>query len=167
MKLKYTLLLILLIPVMSACNQSDDVVDIFTGKTYKLTNFFHSNGKQSLEDYLVGMNATQREECLKRWANKDNYTIKFTGAEIEGDVIGEYGGRAGNSTISGKWRANGDNNSFSTSNQADPGSNEDVLGRAFVNALKNAYKYEGDTAGNLTIYFKENNTDKYLLLYGN
>jgi hypothetical protein len=90
--------------------------------------------------------------------------IIFTGAEIDGTVIGEYSGRAANNTFSGKWEANGKNNTFKT-NQKDPNVNEDLLGKVFINALKNAYEYKGDTNGNLAIYFKENNVNKYLLLY--
>ncbi|NDV84566.1 DUF4847 family protein [Bacteroides sp. 51] len=164
MRLKYALLLLLLLPALSACDQTDDVLDIFTGKTWKLTNIYTSKGKVCIDDYFTGVSPEVKKESMRLWAMKDNFTISFTGAEVDDGVTGEYAGRGAHTTISGKWNANGSNNAFST-NQGDPAGNEDLLGQVFIRAIKTAYKYEGDTAGNLTIYFKEGSTDKYLLLY--
>lgn len=167
MKLKYILLLLLALPMLSACDQSDDVIDIFTGKTWKLTNIFDADGRVCIEDYFVGVSSTIRENAMDNWAKEGNMVIQFISAvEVNGVVTGEYTGRAVRTTLSGKWETNGKTNAFST-NQGNPVAGEDILGTAFVNAWKNAYKYEGDTNGNLTIYFKEKNVDKYLLLKGN
>ncbi|MDR0746014.1 MAG: DUF4847 domain-containing protein [Mediterranea sp.] len=164
MKSKYIISLLLVLPVLGACNQTDDVIKIFTGKTWKL-NFVNDSKGDCTKGYFLA--EAQWERSMKLLSEKGNFVITFTGAEIDGEVIGAYGGRAAGTPISGKWKANGENNAFRISGQAAPGNNEDVLGRVFINALINAYKYEGDTAGNLRIYFKEGNVDKYLLLYAN
>jgi hypothetical protein len=162
MKLKHIILISLLLPALGACNQTDDVIKIFTGKTWKLTNV-NDGGGDCTREYFS--NEAQWEESMKLLSDKGNFVITFTGAEVNGEVIGTYLGRAARTAISGKWKANGENNAFSISEQAEPSNSEDVLGRVFIRALINAYKYEGDTAGNLTIYFKESGTEKYLLLY--
>jgi hypothetical protein len=164
MKLKHILLISLLLPMLGACSQTDDIIKIFTGKTWKLTNVNDSKGDCTREYFS---NTAQWEESMKLLSDKGNFVITFTGAEVNGEVIGAYSGRAARTAISGKWTANGKTNAFSVSGQADPDSREDVLGRVFIRALINAYKYEGDTAGNLTIHFKENGADKYLLLNAN
>ena len=44
MKFRYLLLLLITLPLFSGCNQEVDVLDIFTGKTWKLTGIFHDKG---------------------------------------------------------------------------------------------------------------------------
>ncbi|MDR3118274.1 MAG: DUF4847 family protein [Mediterranea sp.] len=161
MKFKYTIPLLLL--SILGCNPTDDVMKIFTGKTWKLNHISTDKGDCTREYFS---SQAQWDASMKLLSERGNFVISFTGAEINGTVTGTYSGRAANNTFSGKWEANGKNNTFRT-NQADPAANEDLLGKVFINALKNAYKYEGDTNGNLTIHFKENNASKYLLLYAN
>jgi hypothetical protein len=162
MKFKQIFLLLVL-PALGACDQTDDVIAIFTGKTWKLNYVGDRNGDCTRAYFS---SPEQWEASMKLLSEKGNFTITFTGAEIDGTVVGAYGGRAAGQTFSGKWEANGKNNTFKT-NQKDPDANEDLLGKVFINALKTAYRYEGDTNGNLTIHFKENNVSKYLLLYAN
>lgn len=152
MKLKHLLPLLFVLPLLGGCSNSDDVMDIFTQSTWKLTNIFESTGKphggywQNEDSHKASM------ALLKQPAN---FTITFTGAPMEEAVEGTYNGRAAKSAIAGKWKANGKNNDFAISGQADPGTGEDVFGKAFINGLKNAYAYKGDTNGNLIIYFTE------------
>lgn len=167
MKLKYILPLLLLLPVLSACNQEDDVIDIFTKKTWKLNFICNSKGDICIDDYFTNVSAEVKKASMDKLRKDGNFTINFTGAEINGDVTGTYSGRATSSTISGDWRANGKDNTFTISKQANPNNNEDLLGKVFINALINAYKYEGDTNGNLTIYFedKDRKDKRYLVFF--
>jgi hypothetical protein len=87
----------------------------------------------------------------------------FSGMEIDGKVNGQYTGRATNITISGNWYADGKSKTFQTSKQ-NTENDSDVLGRAFANAIRNAESYSGDY-NNLTIYFKEGQVKKYLLMH--
>jgi len=155
MKLKYIALLLLMLPVLSACNQEDDVIEIFTGKRWKLNFIIDSKDKNCIDSYFTGVSAEVKQASMDKMENLGNFIIDFTGVEVDGKVIGTYTGKATNSNISGDWQADGKSNAFSTSNQGGPSNNEDLLGKVFINALINARSYEGDTAGNLTIYFED------------
>lgn len=156
MKLNHFLLLLLALPMLSACNQTDDVIDIFTGKTWKLTGIFYDKG--SNEWCMDYWNSKEEKDASDKLFEKaETYTIRFTGIKNENAGQGEYEGYATHSAIKGQWVANGDNNSFQIGGQAPPGNNEDVLAKAFINGLIGASKYEGDE-NNLRIYFED--TDK-------
>lgn len=165
MKLKYIALLLLTLPVLSACDQEDDVIEIFEGKTWKLTNvFFAKGGNNVCWDYWKDEEAYNASEELRQ--KKGNFVINFTGAEINGNVTGEYHGNAVSTTISGKWEANGKNNTFKAQSDQQPGNNMNILERVYINGLINAYKYEGDTNGNLRIFFKDpDKKDNRFLLF--
>lgn len=166
MKLKYILPLLLLLPVLSACDQTDDVIEIFTGKTWKLTGIFYDKGRNNLcKDYW---NDNQDEMDASYNLSKKNSTyctINFTGI-ANGDLgQGGYEGYATNSGIKGKWVADGKNNSFQITEQRNPDNSEDVLGKAFINGLIKAYKYEGDI-NNLRIYFEDKDKkDRRFLMF--
>jgi len=156
-----------MLPVLSACNQTDDVIDIFTGKTWKLTSIFYDKGNKDdvCMDYWA--NDAAYQASVKLLNTSGNFTINFTGAEMDGDVTGTYSGRSAGSAISGQWQANGKNNYFNISN-ATGGSGGDVLGQAYIDGLANADKYDGDTNGNLRIYFKDKaGTRRFLLFHIN
>ena len=57
MKLKHILPLLLLLPALSACNHTDDVIDIFTGKTWTLTGIFYDQGSN--------------DWCMDYWNNEE------------------------------------------------------------------------------------------------
>lgn len=163
MRFKSIIGLMLLLPFLMGCNTSDDVLDIFTGKTWKLTVISDSKGKTDWHDYWGGDDAA-RQASMKLLDGENNFTITFAGVELEsGNIEGTYGGRGVNDVLSGKWTANGKSNSFTTSDQATPGAKDNILEKAFIYALINAYKYEGDTNGYLKIYFKDEGYDRYLM----
>lgn len=157
MKLKHIIPILLLLPMLSACNQEDDVIEIFTGKTWRLNFIIDSKGDNCTDSYFTNVTDAIWKASMDKLSEGRNFTINFSGAEIDGDVIGTCDGWATTTAISGNWQANGKNNSFKITGQDGPGDNEDLLGKVFINALINAYKYEGDTAGNLTIYFEDKN----------
>lgn len=167
MKLKHILPLLLILPFLSGCNDSDDVLSIFTQGKWKLTSIFYDKGskKQVCEDYWG--NEASKEASMDLLDQKANFTITFNGAELDDGVQGSYTGRAAGSNISGEWFAEGKHNAFNVYNQSAPDNKEDVLGKAFINALRNAYKYDGDTNGNLRIYFedKDRKDKRFLLLH--
>ena len=165
MKLKHILPLLLLLPALSACNQTDDVIDIFTGKTWKLTGIFYDKGSNDwCMDYWNNEEAW--ETSSKLLSKAGNFTITFHGVENGNRGEGEYQGNVTNSGIKGKWVANGDNNAFQITDQGNPNGYEDVLGKAFVYALIKADKYGGDV-NNLRIYFedKDKKDRRYLMFH--
>ena len=53
MKYKYLLLLLLMLPFVSGCNDSDDVNGIFTGKVWKLTYITKKNEHKPYDFWAV------------------------------------------------------------------------------------------------------------------
>lgn len=60
--------LLLLLPLFSGCNDSDDVAAIFTGKTWKL-NYITVDGGHEMFDFLEKMKRKRRKVWmnLKKW----------------------------------------------------------------------------------------------------
>lgn len=146
----------------SGCEQTDDVAGIFTNKTWKLTMIYRDGdgSKPALAADYWGGDEEARDQSISKLEKEGTFTITFEGLESDGVIKGTYTGFVTNASISANWEANGKTNAFTTT-QGDKSDN-DALGRAFINALKNAYRYEGDY-NNLSIYFKEGAQKKYLL----
>ena len=68
--------LLLLLPLFSGCNDSDDLQGIFTGKTWKLTYI-------NLKDKGGWMNGFSEKSIKILNENQESYTITFTGTEEE------------------------------------------------------------------------------------
>lgn len=165
MKLNY-LLLLLFIPFLTACDRSDDLMGIFTGKTWKLTEVRYDNDKLYKEYWLSTdgkFNQDAYDNSIKLKAVKGNFTLVFTGIEVDQKLEGQYNGKATNETLSGNCYIDGKKKTFQTSNNKESNDN-DILGKAFARAIANAESYEGDF-NNLRIYFKEGQVKKYLLMH--
>ncbi|KAA6350574.1 hypothetical protein EZS27_002057 [termite gut metagenome] len=163
--MKLRLLSVYILFAFASCNQTDDLNGIFTGKTWKLTEIRYGNG-DFCRDYWTtsgGFNNEAFDASYKLIEVRDCFTVMFSGMEIDGKVNGQYTGRATNITLSGNWYADGKSKTFQTSKQ-NTENDSDVLGRAFANAIRNAESYSGDY-NNLTIYFKEGQVKKYLLMH--
>ena len=113
--------LLLLLPLFSGCNDSDDVAAIFTGKTWKL-NYITVDG---------GHEMTTEDDLIK--------------GNIRGSVITSY-------TLAGTWSANGKDNKFKA-NITEGKDGGDKLAKNFLEGLKNATSYEGDSK-NLYLLYK-------------
>lgn len=154
MKNKHLIILLCIcFPFLSGCNESDDVADIFLGKTWKLTNVF-TGPTHYATDYWEDEESKKVSEALLE--ESGNFTVTFNSTIIDGEeVSGSYNGRAASRTIAGDWYANGKSNAFETSGETSPTESLDILEQVFVYALIHAYKYNGDTNGNLRIYFND------------
>lgn len=161
MKIRFILLILLVIPFLQSCDNEDDVAGIFTGKTWKMTGIYDSRDmKNPYKGYWS--NEDSFNASMAKLNQSGNFIIAFGGMKVDDVISGEYVGRATSTDYSGNWWANGDNNSFSTSKQT--GSDNDVLGQAFLAGLKDAYKYDGDY-NNLRIHFKRGNDDMFILFH--
>ncbi|NDV59271.1 DUF4847 family protein [Bacteroides sp. 519] len=152
--------------LFSSCNESDDISGIFLDKQWKLTRILIDNGssKSPIATHYWNGNEEAMKKSNELLNQKGNFVIQFAGFEENNKITGKnatYSGRATTVAISGNWSVDGESNTFSTTQQSV--SDGDVLGTAFINALKNAYKYTGDY-NNLQIYFKEGKDKYYLLL---
>lgn len=130
--------LLLAMPALSGCNDTDDVAAIFTGKTWKL-NYITIDGKHEMFDFWNDEDA--RKKSIEKLNLDNTYTIKFEGV-AEGDFIkGQVSGRTITSNFTGTWSANGKDNKFQASVA---GTNDDTLAKNFLEGLNTADVYEGD-----------------------
>lgn len=162
----YILLFALMIPFLQSCDEEDDVIGIFTGKEWKLSGIFYDNGKPCYEYWSSAANpATAAESDYSRLLTKKEYfTLKFTGAESDGIASGNFTGKASNANLSGDWSVTSGSRELRMKRQT--GSDNEILGRAFLSGINNSYKYSGDY-NNLYIYFKEGASERYLAFHVN
>lgn len=146
-----TLWLLLLLPLFSGCNDSDDVAAIFTGKTWKL-NYITVDGQHEMFGFWE--NATQKDNSIRELNKNGTYNIVFEGA-VEGDIIkgNIRGSITTSSTIEGTWSANAKNNDFQATVTSTGNNGGDTLAKEFFDGLNNATSYEGDK-NNLYILYK-------------
>ena len=104
---------------LTACNNSDDISEIFIGHDWRLT-------------YI-------EEGGIRRWPSQNSgYSLMF--GENSFDATTPNGGR-----ISGRWIANGETRRFSCTNIRTEGiSANDTIARQMVELLKEAKSYDGD-----------------------
>lgn len=142
------------LPLLSSCNNTDDLTEIFTGKTWKMSRLTNKNSEapfypgiwDSQEAMDKSLNQLKREEC---------FTLNFEGTELDGEMIGaSLSGRGISTSFTGTWSADGKNQSLTLSLKTDGSTEGDPLAKAFINGLRNVYKYEGD-ANSLTLFYKD------------
>lgn len=152
------LLAVLFVPVLSACEQEDDVIDIFTGKTWYMT-YIAVEGQNTMYDFWQG-NEEARIQSFNT-IKGDNYTLIFDGAEVNGKAGGTFTGKATSASVNGDWNANGDSRELKITVKNAGTDADKYLGKAFMDGLKNAKRYGGDNK-NLYIYYEEGQTVKFI-----
>lgn len=155
----HLLVLAIIATTFGGCNNEDDVIEIFTGKTWKMT-FIAAEGSNKQFDFWGG-NETQRENSMNALAQSGNFTLEFVGTDLSTTTGGTFNGRGVRSTVSGSWTANGASHDLVLSNVKATSNETDALAKAFVTGLQNAYRYTGDNQ-NLYIYYKENGNVKFM-----
>lgn len=154
----HLLLMLALIPVFSGCNTEDDLIRIFTGKTWKMSRIT-IEGK---EDVPFGAIAWDSEAAFNRSIEllgmKDNFTVVFEGNEINGELTGNKVTVTGVQVkkANGTWSANGKDNTIGLSLNISA-SETDPLAKEFIKGMQNVFKYEGDE-NQITLYYKEGQT---------
>ena len=131
--------LLLLLPMFSGCNDTDDVAGIFTGKTWKLTYITVKDSHQMFNFW--GNDNKAREQSMKLLDETGRYVITFNGMEESNIIIGTLSGTVITSTFTGSWSANGKDNQFNASIQ---GGNEssDILAKNFIWFFNQCQKYQ-------------------------
>ncbi|ANU56612.1 MULTISPECIES: DUF4847 family protein [Bacteroides] len=143
--------LLLLLPLFSGCNDSDDVAAIFTGKTWKL-NYITVDGGHEMFPFWE--NEEQEKASIKELNKNGTYNIVFDGT-VDGDVMNGNikGSIIATGTFEGKWSANAKNNSFKATVTTAGNYGNDQLARNFIEGLNTATSYEGDS-NNLYLLYK-------------
>ncbi|WP_308757187.1 DUF4847 family protein [uncultured Bacteroides sp.] len=156
----YCLIMLLLLTGLSACNNEDDVMEIFNNKTWKLSRIATEKGK---EQFYQGLWNSEAEEKASRELLKaeGNFTMNFNCIDVNGEVTGTVNAHGVKSGIDdAALKIDGKENTISISGKV-TGTESDKLAKVFINGILNVFKYEGDTR-NLTLYFKDGNTTKVM-----
>ena len=155
------LLMFSLLPLLSGCDNEDDVIGIFTGKPWKLSRLAN---KDSNRQFYSGLWKDEEAERKSRDFLKieGNFTLNFEGSDVNGELMGTtVTGHGIHSNADGTWKANGASGSLSISVKVTGAAESDALAKAFISGLQNVYKYEGD-ANSLTLYFKDGPTTRVM-----
>ena len=153
MKTVYRIIgLFLVLPLLSGCNDSDDVAAIFTGKTWKL-NMISKDGEGKMYDFWGG-NEEKKELSMNNLTKKaTSFTVNFKGT-VDGDLIqGQVSGTTVTQPMNGQWSANGKNHEFRAALSGKD--EEDPLARSFLEGLNSATSYDGDSQNLYLIYEKQ------------
>lgn len=147
---------------LGACNNEDDVMEIFNNKTWKLVRIATEKGK---EQFYQGLWSNESKEEIDRELNtfraEGNYTLNFNCAEVNGEVTGTVNVHAVNSSINDAvLKIDGKEHTISIKGKV-IGTESDKLAKVFINGIQNVFKYEGDIH-NITLYFKDGNTTKVM-----
>ena len=163
MKKKLTyLLLLLLLPLLGGCDTEDNVLEIFTGKTWKLTYIALEGQHQMFDFWNENTGAAQRS--LQLLEQGSTFIIEFNGSETADYVGGDFEAQAVNRSITGNWAANGASRELSLNNLRTSGNDSDILAQAFLTGLQNAVRYSGDSQY-LYIYYEDGQTTKCMAFH--
>jgi len=148
-------LIVCLTLTMSNCNDEDDVIDIFTGKTWKMSRL--TENRKNPPQFYNGIWSSEKDrlKSMEFLSKEGNFTVVFEGSEVNGEVDGSSVIIRGiNSTLRGTWKANGKNNSIKLYLKKIEGSENDPLAKAFINAMQQVFQYEGDI-NQLTLFYQQ------------
>ena len=154
--------LLLLLPLFSACNDSDDVASIFTGKTWKL-NYITVDGQHEMFSFWE--NKIEENKSIEELNKNGTYNVIFEGV-AEGDLIsGKIRGTVVASySLAGTWSANGKNNNFNASiTEGNDGG--DKLAKNFLEGLRNATSYEGDDKNLYLLYKPKDSKQTFRMVF--
>ena len=159
------LLMAVMLPLWCSCESGDDVIDIFTGTTWKMSVIYPEGHISTPVDFWNGdQEAYEKSSALVK--DGANFNIVFQGGTLKtGQMGGTFQGRAISATVEGYWEADGDSRSLQFSNVRWNGTESDVLARAFMAGISaNVYKYSGDS-GNLFLHYKDGQLLRVIALY--
>ncbi|WP_294627413.1 DUF4847 family protein [uncultured Bacteroides sp.] len=154
--------LLLLLPLFSGCNDTDDVNAIFTGKTWKL-NYITVDGGHEMFGFWE--NEADKRKSIEELNKKGTYNVVFEGA-AEGEVInGKIKGTVTSAyPLTGTWSANGKNNHFNANITEGDGS-KDRLAYNFMEGLNNATSYEGDNKNLYLLYKPKDSKQTFRMVF--
>ena len=98
------LLMFSLLPLLSGCDNEDDVIGIFTGKPWKLSRLAN---KDSNRQFYSGLWKDEEAERKSRDFLKieGNFTLNFEGSDVNGELMGTtVTGHGIHSNADGTWK---------------------------------------------------------------
>ena len=161
MKLNKLFTLLAVVLTLTACNNKDDVMEIFTGKTWKLTRL---TTEGSSNRFLSGLwdNENSYNNSIEKLNSSGNYILNFYGDNQSAELIEpKFNANGINAKITnGTWKADGISKELVLSGKV-TGAETDPLAKEFMKALLPIYKYEGDNR-TLTLYYKDGKINKIM-----
>lgn len=150
--MKYRLFTLLTaILLLTNCNTEDDVMEIFIGKTWKLTYISTEN---SHTQYNFWNNDQESEQSFNALKQSDTFIVTFEGTDLNGITGGTFKANGINASIHGQWNANGESHEMRTSETQISRTETDKLAQAFITGFQNVIRYDGDSS-NLYIYYED------------
>lgn len=146
MSLKYWIIGLFMLPLLTACSDEDDIDAIFMGRTWKLSRIMQNKSTSALTPEEQKKVSESAEEC---------FIIAFSGDHFSGRTL--------DTSFTGTWSVDGEEHTISFDIKGVDGMNpSDVASQKMLNILQHANKYRGDTQ-NLEIQHSGN--AGYLLFY--
>ena len=144
--------LLLLLPLFSGCNDS-----------WKL-NYITVDGGHEMFDFF-GKNEAEKKKSMDELKKNGTYNVIFEGTteddlikgNIRGSVITSY-------PLAGTWSANGKDNKFKA-NITEGKDGGDKLAKNFLEGLKNATSYEGDSKNLYLLYKPTGNQQTFRMVF--
>ena len=146
MKTKILVLLIAILPILSGCNNTENVKGMITGKTWRLSCFMYN------------------DDLITRYPNVDDiFKNNPNGFYLKFNENNTFYGQAINCSFNGTWSGDGKTNDFSMNITSIAGDDsQQVIATDFVKAVKAAYSYKGDD-NILSIYYKYNGSNEHMV----
>lgn len=142
MKLKTILYILMALPLLWSCNNTDDVEEIFASGTWQVVDFYGKanwdkrNGEPKYNAMAHNPDKTVAAEGRKALEIIHSFSIAFK-------ADGTFECNLQNGTAEGKWQADGKNLTVNIRfTQRPPATN---YNNEFVQALENAVFYQGDS----------------------
>ena len=132
MKLKHLVYLVLALPFFWACNNEDNVDEIFVSGTWNVGNFYNGGDWNKVNDGARPVYT--KEEDFKAL---NFLTVTFM---EDGTILG----RMNNGSFTANWKANGDDRTISIT-QLKTTATPSGKSKELIEALKNAAYYKGDS----------------------
>lgn len=153
------LLLFITLPLLNSCSSDDDVMEILTGKSWKLARLT-TKGSHAPFMQNLWANETEYNNTMTALKQNGNFTIAFEGAEVNNEMIGRtFSARAIIATINnGTWHTEKNSRHLTLEGKVN-GTETDPLTKEFFKGLANVFKYEGDSRS-ITLYYKDGQTTK-------
>ena len=158
----YIFLWILLLPLCTSCEREDDVMEIFTGKTWKLSYIFLDGHSANSIDLWEG-DEEAWENSMKLVKTADYFTIAFQGGTLyTGGLGGTFKAQGVRATVEGHWEADGKTRALSFSEVKVTGTETEVMAKAFIEGLTAPMTgYSGDNA-NLYLHYTDGQLKKVI-----
>lgn len=132
MKLRHILYLLIALPLMTGCNNEDDINEIFISGTWNVGNFYNGGDWHKVNDGARPVYT--KEEDFKAL---NALTVTFM-------EDGSLQGKLDNGTFTAQWKANGEDRTLSIIN-IKTSATPNGKGKQLIEALKNAAYYKGDS----------------------